>query len=152
MSAFEEHRSRLTVVEGSAAHQIAQQANRCYLTMDTDDFLENIDEIAETDINSLMVRGLIYASGLKDRGVKTLRDNLLKGEDEAIESFLRTPLKGNHANLVLASVYGSGKTELIEHGFKVFGGLDEIAKIPGRPDLRARDLTGLNEAIKKTTE
>src|SRR5205809_8140776 len=119
--------------------------------MSDESFASSLEEILEEDSDAVVIRGLTYATSLKKKGAPELKNKLIRGEEEAIDAFIRAPLKGKYANIAMVSPYGAGKTEILTHGFKVFG-IENVGYVPATPDLKPATIVGSYQAMTKIKE
>lgn len=84
--------------------------------------------------------------------IGSIHENLMVGEDTAIEATVSTLLDPEYPNTIYGSPYGAGKTMLLRY-IAHMAGIDRnnVAFVPGRPDLTPAKLLGdLQEMV--TTE
>jgi MoxR-like ATPase len=104
--------------------------------------------------NDILNQGMIVAQRLATEGTAQIQGNLIKGERAAINAYIATLLDPYMGNLLLVSVPGGGKTQLLSHGFKIINGIEaqSVASVPPRTDLTPAELTGKVQEIVTTED
>jgi MoxR-like ATPase len=142
-----------TLEDITGANQSVHETPADFQAVSAEEIVANLDHYEQTDPGMIVVMGVHYAARLKKMATADLSQHLLVGEDQAIEEFIKTPLKGGTpmANTAWVSPFGAGKTDMLEHGFKVFG-MDNVAYVPITPELRPSDLMGSKSEMTKTIQ
>ena len=100
----------------------------------------------------LMAAGVIIAPHLKKEGTSQVHEHLIKGEDETIHGIFGALVDPTNANMMLDSETGAGKSTLFEGIFRLVEGMDNLAYVPGRPDLTPEEFIGRTKTVATTRQ